>query len=404
MATTSSVPVELPREQLGSPARARVANVDVLRAIAALAVLAVHAYYLGGRDLPVKAQHAYDVPLITLTTGVWLFFGISGYVISRPFVERLISGEPLPATASYALRRGFRIFPLYWVALTALIAIQGDPGTSPWQLPFHYLLLNNLIPGRQEALFPAAWTLTLELLFYITVPVLAMAARGRKNAVPAERLACLVVASWIASIAFTAVADLQGDGQIGLWLRESMPAMWQMFCPGILLAIAPHLRGAVWRRWLVVLPQARLANAVVAVALVAGAALGAAAPLRFGVVAYQLLVDASRPLFAVGYGLLIAAAIRGRPWGRRLRWPLELGLISYGIYLLHPLVVGLLLREHASPLHQNTAPGFLVNVASVAAVTIPLAVVSWRWFEQPLIALSRALGDPARRLRQARPG
>src|SRR5690348_1449004 len=93
----------------------RVGNVDVLRAVAAFTVLMGHAYLLGGRKLPVTAERWYDVPLIDSATGVWLFFAISGYVISRPFVERLVNGRPLPELVPYALRRGFRIFPLYWI-------------------------------------------------------------------------------------------------------------------------------------------------------------------------------------------------------------------------------------------------------------------------------------------------
>ena len=375
------------------PARGRIGNVDILRAVAALAVLVIHAYALGGRVAPIKAQHWYDVPLITLASGVWLFFGISGYVISRPFVERLIGGRPLPRWGPYALRRGLRIFPLYWVALSLLIAIDGAAGTRAWQLPFHYLLLNNLIPGRQEALFPSAWTLTLEVLFYVALPVLALAVRSRWRSISAERLAGLVIISWIASIVFTTFADLQGDGEIGLWLRGSLPAMWQMFCPGILLAIVPHLPWSRGHRWAVAAQRGRLAIGIAIAALVPAAILSSAAPLDYGVVAYQLLVDASRPLFAVGYGLIIAAAIRGRPWGARARWPLELGLISYGIYLLHPLVIDLLLRVHGSPLRQNDLLGFLVNAACVTALIVPLSLVSWRYFEREFIRLGRRDDD-----------
>jgi peptidoglycan/LPS O-acetylase OafA/YrhL len=247
-------------------------------------------------------------------------------------------------------------------------------------------LLNNLIPGRQEALFPSAWTLTLEVLFYVAVPVLALAVRSRWRSISAERLARLVIISWIASIVFTTIADLQGDGEVGLWLRGSLPAMWQMFCPGILLAIVPHLQGR--HQWAVA-AQGRLAIGIAIAALVPAAILSSAAPLDYGVVAYQLLVDASRPLFAVGYGLIIAAAIRGRAWGARRRWPFELGLISYGIYLIHPLVIDLLLRVHGSPLRQDDLVGFLVNTSCVTALIIPLSLVSWRYFERGFIRLGR---------------
>ncbi|HEY3728267.1 MAG TPA: acyltransferase [Solirubrobacteraceae bacterium] len=368
----------------------RVANVDVLRALAALGVLAIHAYALGGRVAPIKAQHVYDVPLITLATGVWLFFAISGYVIGRPFIERLLAGQSPPKLAGYARRRAVRIFPLYWIALTAVIVIDGSAGTQRWQLPFHYLLLNNLIPGRQEALFPAAWTLTLEALFYVVLPLLAAAVavcarRSRRGRlISAERLAGWILASWVLSIAFTVFADLLGDGQAGLWLRGSLPSMWQMFCPGLLLAVAPRLRAPRPRRWLVELPGRGWPAVLVAAAvLIPAAVLGAAAPLRFGVVPYQLMVDASRPLFAVGYGLIVAVAIATRPW--HARWLLALGLASYGIYLLHPVVESLLVQAGLIPDGHDTLAAFAINTAVLGLLTVPLAMASWRWLERPLI-------------------
>jgi peptidoglycan/LPS O-acetylase OafA/YrhL len=367
----------------------RVANVDVLRAFAALGVLAIHAYALGGRNPPIRAQHAYDVPLLTLATGVWLFFAVSGYVIGRPFVDRLLADRPLPGLGAYASRRAARIYPLYWIALTAVIAVAGSAGASGWQYPLHYLLLNNLVPGRQEALFPAAWTLTLEALFYAVLPLLVVAVRLRWRRPSPERLAALIIASWVLSVAFTAVADLQGDTEVGLWLRGSLPAMWQMFCPGLLLAVVGHLRRGRLRHWLIELPAGGRALPVLAVAvavLIPAAVLGAAAPLRYGIVDYQLLTDASRPLFAIGYGLLLAAAIAATP--SRSRVAITLGAASYGIYLLHAVIASALEHLGWAPVPHDTLAGFIVNTAVLAALTIPLALASWRWLEQPAMRLA----------------
>jgi peptidoglycan/LPS O-acetylase OafA/YrhL len=378
--TASPEPVAAP---LNGPGR-RLANVDALRALAALAVLVGHAYALGGRAVPIRAQYWYDVPLITLATGVWLFFAISGYVISRPFIERLLRGEALPALAPYARRRAARIYPLYWIALSAVIVLDGEHGTRAWQYPVHYLLLNNLVPGRQGALFSVAWTLTLEVLFYIALPLLAIAIRARRRAPSAGWLARAVLASWALSIAFTAFADLQGDGLIGLWLRGSLPAMWQMFCPGLLIAIAPHLPPGRLRTMLVTLPRrGRVWPLVALAAIVPGALLGAAAPLHFGIPVYQLLVDASRPLFAIGYGLVLAAAIAA-PAGRGRIVP-ALGVASYGIYLLHPVIAIAMVRLGLVPAPHDTLGAFVVNALTLAALTIALALLSWHWLERPLL-------------------
>lgn len=370
----------------------RVGNLDVLRALSAIGILLVHAYAIGGRAAPIKAQHWYDVPLIGLASGVWLFFAISGYLISKPFVDRLLSGRPLPALVPYVLRRMLRVYPLYWIALTAVIAIDGTGSAPSWELAVHYALFNNLIPGRQEALLSTAWTLTVEVIFYTSIPLLALAA-SRLRSLTAERLAGLVLASWIASVAFTVLADLQGDGELGLWLRGSFLAMWQAFCPGMLLAIGPHLLRAPWRRWVVELPQRRAVAAVILTTLAVGALLSAIAPLRFGIVPYQLLVDVTRPIFSIGYGLLIAVALRVRTWGRHGRWMLELGLASYGIYLVHPVLESVLLRSGLAPVPHDTAIAYLVNATCLAGLTIPVALISWRLLEQPMIGLGRRLGE-----------
>jgi peptidoglycan/LPS O-acetylase OafA/YrhL len=375
----------------------RVANLDVLRAAAALLVLGIHAYALGGRVAPIKAVYWYDVPLIAMASGVWLFFVISGYVISRPFINRLLSSEPLPRTGAYALRRGLRIYPLYWIALTVFIVIQGTTGTRTWQLVVHYALLNNLVPGREEALLAPAWTLTLEVLFYASIPLLALAVRGcHRGGLSAERLAAIVLASWLASIAFAALADLPGDGQTGLWLRFLFPGMWQAFCPGILLAIAPHLGHGRWRRWLVEFPAKRVATAVAVAALAGAALLSSIAPLRFGIVPYQLLSDASRPLFSVGYGLIVAAALRARPWAEGRRWVLELGLASYGLYLLHPVIESFMLAHGLRPIDNESIPAYLLNCGCLLALTAPLALASWHWLERPAMALARRSDRAAR--------
>ncbi len=188
---------------------------------------------------------------------------------------------------------------------------------------------------------------------------------------------------------------------MGLWLRGSLPAMWQMFCPGLLLAVVAHLRPGRLRHWLVELPAGGRALPVLAVAvavLVPAAVLGAAAPLRYGIVDYQLLTDASRPLFAIGYGLILAVAIAARPW--RARWLLALGLASYGIYLLHPVVADLLPRLGLVPMAHDTLPAFLVNTLVVALLTIPLALASWHWLERPLVGLAAHRARSRRRRRR----
>lgn len=378
----------------------RLGNLDVLRAVAALLVLVGHAYALGGRGLPIVPSHWYQAVLIQGTSGVWLFFVLSGYLIGGPFVRALVHGTPLPATRGYAIKRALRIYPLYWASLAIVLAVVGAGATHSWQYVVHAALLQDLVPGRTEAIIAVAWTLTLEVLFYAAVPVVAHAIRARHpGPIPAPTLATWVVGSWLVSGAFL-LAGAFVTGTNGAWLRQLLPAMWGMFCPGLLLVLAAMpLDGSRWRFWLQELPTNRgAAWSLAAVALLGGAVLSSVATLEWGERTASLVYSSSRPLFALGFGLVVFRALRAPAWHERFgNWLLELGLISYGIYLLHAVIVYCLATPGGArfiPLHHGGAFAGVVHIVYVMALTIPAAVVSWHVIERPLIALSHRLARP----------
>jgi peptidoglycan/LPS O-acetylase OafA/YrhL len=386
-------------EATGPSTGRRLANLDVLRAVAALLVLVGHAYALGGRGLPVVPSHWYQAILIQGTSGVWLFFVLSGYLIGGPFVRALVNGTPLPPTRAYAIKRGFRIYPLYWVSLAIVLVFVGAGETHSWQYVVHAALLQDLVPGRAEAIIAVAWTLTLEVLFYATVPILAHAVRAlRPGPIPAPTLASWVVASWVVSGAFLVGGSLV-TGTNGVWLRQLLPAMWGMFCPGLLLVLSGMpLDGSRWRYWLQDVPANRnMAWAIAVAALLGGAVLASIATLEWGERTASLVYSSSRPLFALGFGFVVFRALRAPAWHERFgSWLLQLGLISYGIYLLHAVIVYCLSTPGGSrfiPLHHGGAVAGAVHVTYVVALTIPAALVSWHVLERPLIAFSHRLAS-----------
>jgi peptidoglycan/LPS O-acetylase OafA/YrhL len=75
---------------------------------------------------------------------------------------------------------------------------------------------------------------------------------------------------------------------------------------------------------------------------------------------------------------------------------LRLGLISYGIYLYHAVIGTFLTTGSGSdlvPLPSGGLIAFVVHVVFLTALTVPVAMASWRWLERPMIGLSSRLSD-----------
>jgi peptidoglycan/LPS O-acetylase OafA/YrhL len=76
----------------------------------------------------------------------------------------------------------------------------------------------------------------------------------------------------------------------------------------------------------------------------------------------------------------------------RQGWLVWLGTVSYGIYLLHQPVSGLVhgvLRRQ--PPQMNTASDMLVTLLA-SACTLALAAISWTYLERPIVAIGRRIG------------
>jgi peptidoglycan/LPS O-acetylase OafA/YrhL len=106
-----------------------------------------------------------------LNVGVAIFFVLSGFLIFRPFAQSLIHGSPLPKTRNYYLKRASRILPGYWLALFVLagldaLTIVNTSGFVRNVFIVHPFTEDNVFTGIAQA-----WTLSVELSFYLVVPV-----------------------------------------------------------------------------------------------------------------------------------------------------------------------------------------------------------------------------------------
>jgi peptidoglycan/LPS O-acetylase OafA/YrhL len=146
------------------------AVIDALRGLAALLVLLSHAdaYYLIRFD-PIIPYTGYFGAI-----GVCVFFILSGYLIWTSAARLLESPDGI---RKYAIHRAARILPLYYVALAFAVLIFPRISEFPVEITAHNVwrhvtFTQGLLPDVSRAVNPVLWTLTYEMIFYVTAPVL----------------------------------------------------------------------------------------------------------------------------------------------------------------------------------------------------------------------------------------
>jgi peptidoglycan/LPS O-acetylase OafA/YrhL len=361
---------------------ARLGGFDGLRGLAAVAVLVLHVSVLRLGGHPGMQDF-----VAQLQSGVQVFFVISGFVISRPFVVALLDGTPRPNLSRYARRRFVRIFPAYWVALVCAAVFFGAPLSGPRDWLLHLLLLQTYSSYQFNRGIGIAWTLSVEVSFYVLLPFVFVAVEWLSGRLGARRaLVVSLVALLIASCAAVQWTVASGRTLPTFWLPFQLP----VFVVGMLMCVAAEvaLRGGRGRssvdRLGALLPLWWIA--ALGCLLLAAHLFGATVVFR---ARHQLGQE-------VLYGLVAAFAVlpvafgfeRSGLGGRLLEWrPVAyVGAISYGLYLWHNQL-GEFIADHGfgrGSLERTPLLILLALIGVTLAATVAIASVSWFRIERPL--------------------
>lgn len=144
----------------------RLLPLDSLRGIAALYVVGFHVLMVPHPNPPLPSEAASKAVHFG-GTGVFLFFVISGFSLSFTMPRHERSGYP---NLSFAVSRLFRIAPCFFAML--VVSIIRDSALfglhfSALRTALNMSFLFNLVPGQQEGIVWASWTIGVETLFYL---------------------------------------------------------------------------------------------------------------------------------------------------------------------------------------------------------------------------------------------
>lgn len=359
-----------------------------IRAIAALAVVVAHTTialgefgldpYLFGRN-----PDGGPAGIMLAQYGVTMFFCLSGFLIGYLLLLEK-DNQPVDIRNFY-IRRVLRIWPLYYAYLAAAVIVTVAVGNHAGldTLPYYLLLAANVpfILGTAIPLLAHYWSLAVEEQFYLFFPWVV----GRiGRSLPAFLIGFAVL--FLAAKALLRYVDL-GQGPIPFMVLDL--TRFQCMMIGAVGAWYYHAGDDLFLRATTNLPVQLLCWFVVVLLVLQ----------RFHIASIidHEIVAAVTPCIIVG-----------QVTGRNRIVPLDLtvldflGKISYGLYVLHPLVIFLLGRsvrfEGENPLDYVLAYGLVLGT------TIGLAYASYRYFERPFLRqkerFSAVLSSPAKTTRR----
>jgi peptidoglycan/LPS O-acetylase OafA/YrhL len=345
-----------------------LAEIDGLRFVAIGAVILVHIYgtWIVNMDRAYGAMSAFDRLLGQMILlgvyGVNLFFMISGFVLAIPFCGHAFSGERPVSLKRYFWRRITRLEPPYLLSMLLFFCMMPLWGKSDYgkllpNLGASLIYAHNAIFGKGSLINNNAWSLEVEIQFYLLVPLILMLLFCRAVVRRSVLIGCVLL--------FSAHSR---------WLPPAFPKSvlqyFQYFLLGILFC---DLWTNEWRRnpsqkKLMDLPG------------IAAWPLFFAANLGIG----GLAADFLNPWIIA---LFFFSALRGRGHGTVLRWGAVpvIGGMCYSIYLLHARIVSLVLRGVFGHLDMTGcfALDFLLLSAAVLPIVVLLSGVYFLLVERP---------------------
>jgi peptidoglycan/LPS O-acetylase OafA/YrhL len=330
---------------------------DVLRGLAILLVFGRHAQSL---EIPFDRLPASLSAWSRIGwCGVDLFFVLSGFLIGRLLLREFHSKGTV-SVGRFLIRRGFRIYPPFWLMLIASCVVWGGAqGAFTREAVWGEVLFVQDYVAPEWRIWDHTWSLAVEEQFYLVLPIALwliskLARAGRAARLAGITAAVIVVAALVARLAVSRTEFALHTHVFPAHLRMDALAI------GVVLAAVELRAGEQLRRWI---REHRLS-------LVLTVAFGAAWIWHYPLEA-PAMTGPGFSIVAVACAALLCLAL---DWKPGLRWtPLAVvGRASYSLYLFHlPVRLGL---RNAGIVAGESWQSFAVFLGLALAVGLSLHV------------------------------
>jgi peptidoglycan/LPS O-acetylase OafA/YrhL len=226
----STLPERLRRITSGA---AIIPEIDGIRFLAIFPVILQHFSERISRQCP--PQTGFNKTLIGVLSnghiGVYIFFFVSGFILALPFGKQKLRNTAPVSIPRYYLRRLTRLEPPYLICMTGFfIFILWTTQEHFGALFPHYLAscfyLHRIIYGEWSPINPLAWTLEIEVQFYLLAPFLALAYFSIRKAILRRVILISLIVLKIIFVSASPVVDK---------FFLTLPYVIEFFVAGILL-------------------------------------------------------------------------------------------------------------------------------------------------------------------------
>jgi peptidoglycan/LPS O-acetylase OafA/YrhL len=367
--------------------------VEGMRACAAMGVVVTHVAFQTGHSGGVAGRLFGRFDL-----AVAVFFTLSGFLLWRGHAGAARDLAPRPLTGHYLRSRVVRIMPAYLVAVVVILSLLPDSDHASLTVWLANLTLTQIyVPLTLTGGLTQMWSLSVEVTFYLALPILALLARRVPVAARVPAIAALGALSW----AWGWAPILSGHTDSGINPLNWPPAFFSWFAAGMLLAEWVYSPIGLAHR----LARSRVPMAVIAVL----AFLVAASPLA----GPEGLVPGTAPQFAVKTAMgslvafaLVAPLVLDRPdTSHRLLGStgmVTLGRWSYGLFIWHLAALAMVFPVIGTFPFSGGMPavlvltlvfGFAISAVSYALVESPCREALRTW-EKRAHAAEVPVSDP----------
>lgn len=330
-----------------------ILTIDAARGLLACAVLFYHELFFNGIiQLERIAYYA-----------VYGFFIISGFAMFVAYHDKIATAGDVRA---YLLKRYFRIAPLYFAVLVVRMCLGDWPGDILYRLVLNLTLTFGLANPGVTSLLGGGWSIGIEMVFYLLFPIVMIVTRGRILWLFALAIGALFVQIRFINIVLAGHVSMV---EPGVWLQYTQPvAMAGYFVGGLVLGAiflqSRDMKGKWWSAALIVMGLLPFLF------------------VRTDTTLQLLTGNKGALLLASAFAIIAGAAFLPEPKGWLKSVAVRIGVLSYPVYLIHP-VADVVLR--------GVIPKGYWHVAAVFVLTVVASIVVSRYIERPARAFGRRL-------------